>query len=155
MPVVRPKGSKRPRKEDESDHPEHEDDEDSSSNLTPVNVPKGKEKEGEFVAPKSQKLTDLDEEGTHSKEDGCNVVEQTHFVIIPSYASWFDYHAIHQLEKRGVPEFFNGRNKSKTPEVYMAYRNFMIDTYRLNSFEYLSFTACRRNLAGDVCSILR
>lgn len=37
----------------------------------------------------------------------------------------------------------------------MAYRNFMIDTYRLNPKEYLTATACRRNLAGDVCSILR
>uniref|UniRef100_A0A0R3Q6C5 SWI/SNF complex subunit SMARCC2 n=1 Tax=Brugia timori TaxID=42155 RepID=A0A0R3Q6C5_9BILA len=87
-------------------------------------------------------------------QDG-NVIEQTHYIIIPSYAAWFDYNAIHQIEKRGVPEFFNGRNKSKSPEVYMAYRNFMIDTYRLNPFEYLSSTACRRNLGGDVCSILR
>uniref|UniRef100_H2Z1E8 Uncharacterized protein n=1 Tax=Ciona savignyi TaxID=51511 RepID=H2Z1E8_CIOSA len=31
----------------------------------------------------------------------------------------------------------------------------MIDTYRLNPLEYLSATACRRNLAGDVCTILR
>ncbi|KAJ1345839.1 hypothetical protein KIN20_000462 [Parelaphostrongylus tenuis] len=31
----------------------------------------------------------------------------------------------------------------------------MVDTYRLNPFEYLSATACRRNLAGDVCSIIR
>ena len=37
----------------------------------------------------------------------------------------------------------------------MAYRNFMIDTYRLNPNEYLSVTACRRNLAGDVCAIMR
>jgi len=38
---------------------------------------------------------------------------------------------------------------------YMAYRNFMIDTYRLNPMEYLTVTACRRNLTGDVCAILR
>lgn len=38
---------------------------------------------------------------------------------------------------------------------YMAYRNFMIDTYRLNPQEYLTCTACRRNLAGDVCAIMR
>lgn len=38
---------------------------------------------------------------------------------------------------------------------YVAYRNFMIDSYRLNPTEYLTATACRRNLAGDVCSILR
>ena len=37
----------------------------------------------------------------------------------------------------------------------MAYRNFMIDTYRLNPNEYLSITACRRNLPGDVCAIMR
>ena len=83
------------------------------------------------------------------------VTEQTHHIIIPSYAAWFDYNAIHAIEKRALPEFFNGKNKSKTPEVYMAYRNFMIDTYRLNPMEYLSATACRRNLAGDVCAIMR
>ena len=38
---------------------------------------------------------------------------------------------------------------------YMAYRNFMVDTYRLNPTEYLTSTACRRNLAGDVCAIMR
>lgn len=31
----------------------------------------------------------------------------------------------------------------------------MIDTYRLNPTEYLTVTACRRNLAGDVCAIMR
>ncbi|MFH4982734.1 hypothetical protein AB6A40_009443, partial [Gnathostoma spinigerum] len=133
------------------------DDEESRSSLTVVSIPKGREKDAEYFAPKAQKLTDLDEEGvkeSREKEDG-NVIEQTHYIIIPSYSAWFDYNAIHQLERRALPEFFNGRNKSKTPEVYLAYRNFMIDTYRLNPFEYLSSTACRRNLGGDVCSILR
>ena len=37
----------------------------------------------------------------------------------------------------------------------MAYRNFMIDSFRLNPGEYLSVTACRRNLAGDVGVIMR
>lgn len=37
----------------------------------------------------------------------------------------------------------------------MAYRNFMIDSYRLNPQEYLTFTACRRNLTGDVNAIMR
>nr|MBE5726377.1 moira [Cucujiformia] len=63
--------------------------------------------------------------------------------------------SIHEVEKRALPEFFNGRNKSKTPEIYLAYRNFMIDTYRLNPNEYITSTACRRNLAGDVCAIMR
>lgn len=84
-----------------------------------------------------------------------NVTEQTHHIIVPSYSAWFDYNAIHVIEKRAMPEFFNARNKSKTPEIFMAYRNFMIDTYRLNPTEYLTSTACRRNLAGDVCAIMR
>ncbi|XP_001359275.4 SWI/SNF complex subunit SMARCC1 isoform X1 [Drosophila pseudoobscura] len=84
-----------------------------------------------------------------------NVTEQTHHIIVPSYSAWFDYNSIHVIEKRAMPEFFNSKNKSKTPEIYMAYRNFMIDTYRLNPTEYLTSTACRRNLAGDVCAIMR
>ncbi|KAK7586055.1 hypothetical protein V9T40_003931 [Parthenolecanium corni] len=94
---------------------------------------------------------------TPSKDEGPedNVTEQTHHIIIPSYAAWFDYNSIHMIEKRALPEFFNGKNKSKTPEIYLAYRNFMIDTYRLNPTEYLTSTASRRNLAGDVCAIMR
>nr|XP_033787831.1 SWI/SNF complex subunit SMARCC1 isoform X3 [Geotrypetes seraphini] len=88
-----------------------------------------------------------------SSED--NVTEQTNHIIIPSYASWFDYNCIHIIERRAVPEFFNGKNRSKTPEIYLAYRNFIIDTYRLNPQEYLTSTACRRNLTGDVCAVMR
>ena len=76
-------------------------------------------------------------------------------IILPSYASWFDMHHISPMEKKGLPEFFNSRNRSKTPAVYKDYRDFMINTYRLNPSEYLTVTACRRNLAGDVCAIMR
>ena len=71
---------------------------------------------------------------------------------------WLDFYKIvifYLYFCRALPEFFNKKNRSKTPEIYVAYRNFMIDTYRLNPVEYLSATGCRRNLAGDVCAILR
>jgi SWI/SNF related-matrix-associated actin-dependent regulator of chromatin subfamily C len=80
---------------------------------------------------------------------------QTHQVVIPSYAAWFDMSKIHPVERRALPEFFNSRNRSKTPTIYKEYRDFMINTYRLRPTEYLTFTACRRNLAGDVCAIMR
>merc|ERR1711973_304312 len=94
---------------------------------------------------------------TEEKEenDGENVTEQTHHIIVPSYSAWFDYNSIHSIEKRHLPEFFNNKNRSKTPEIYLTWGNFMIDTYRLNPTEYLTSTACRRNLAGDVCAIMR
>lgn len=100
------------------------------------------------------RLVNGGEKGLHDAPDD-NVTEQANHIIIPSYSAWFDYNSIHAVERRALPEFFNGRNKSKTPEVYLAYRNFMVDTYRLNPTEYLTVTACRRNLAGDVCAIMR
>ncbi|XP_050405747.1 SWI/SNF complex subunit SMARCC2 [Patella vulgata] len=132
------------------------------------------QKDSELQPIKGATLMDLDEdtsdkgdekgEATPMSDDGSkkekeeqddNVTEQTHHIIIPSYSAWFDYNSIHAIEKRALPEFFNGKNKSKSPEIFLAYRNFMIDTYRLNPTEYLTSTACRRNLAGDVCAIMR
>jgi SWI/SNF related-matrix-associated actin-dependent regulator of chromatin subfamily C len=74
---------------------------------------------------------------------------------IPARSSWFKIESIHDIEKRALPEFFNKTSPSKTPEIYMEYRNFMVCTYQLNPQQYLTQTACRRNLAGDVCTVLR
>ncbi|KAF5092988.1 hypothetical protein D0Z03_002605 [Geotrichum reessii] len=82
-------------------------------------------------------------------------IPQTHAIVMPSYSAWFSLTKIHEVERRSLPEFFNKRNRSKTPEIYTKYRNFMVNTYRLNPAEYLTVTACRRNLIGDVCTIMR
>jgi SWI/SNF related-matrix-associated actin-dependent regulator of chromatin subfamily C len=84
-----------------------------------------------------------------------HLISQTHAIVLPSYSTWFDMNAIHDIERKALAEFFNNRNRSKTPAVYKDYRDFMINTYRLNPVEYLTVTACRRNLAGDVCAIMR
>ncbi|KAF9184359.1 hypothetical protein BGZ51_003380 [Haplosporangium sp. Z 767] len=89
------------------------------------------------------------------EEAGRYLSKQTQEVIIPSYAAWFSLAKIHEIEHKSLPEFFNLKNRSKTPTVYKDYRDFMINTYRLNPSEYLTVTACRRNLAGDVCAIIR
>ncbi|KAI8879062.1 SWIRM-domain-containing protein, partial [Backusella circina FSU 941] len=83
------------------------------------------------------------------------LVKQTQSVKTPSYAAWFDMSTIHNVERVSLPEFFTSQNKSKTALIYQDYRDFMINTYRLNPKEYLAVTACRRNLAGDVCAIMR
>ncbi len=84
-----------------------------------------------------------------------HLIEQRHAVVLPSYSRWFDMDLVHDVERKALPEFFNSRNRSKTEAVYKDYRDFMINTYRLNPSEYLTVTACRRNLAGDVCAIMR
>uniref|UniRef100_A0A2K5PJA6 Uncharacterized protein n=1 Tax=Cebus imitator TaxID=2715852 RepID=A0A2K5PJA6_CEBIM len=132
-------------------------------------------KDSENIPVKGRTVADLDEQneetitaGGKEDEDPAkgdqsqsvdpgedNVIEQTNHIIIPSYASWFDYNCIHVSEQHALPEFFNGKNKSKTPEIYLVYQNFMIDMYRLNTQEYLTSTACQRNLTGDVCAVMR
>jgi SWI/SNF related-matrix-associated actin-dependent regulator of chromatin subfamily C len=84
-----------------------------------------------------------------------HLIAQTHTIILPSYSTWFDMNTIHNIERKNLPEWFNGRNRSKTPATYKDTRDFMVNTYRLNPAEYLTFTACRRNLCGDVCAIMR
>uniref|UniRef100_A0A8C1MDU6 SWI/SNF related, matrix associated, actin dependent regulator of chromatin, subfamily c, member 1a n=1 Tax=Cyprinus carpio TaxID=7962 RepID=A0A8C1MDU6_CYPCA len=128
----------------------HQNDDEQDEDLTkdledPSPVPGMEEEEDEQGKTEVNRLIDSED----------NVTEQTHHIIIPSYAAWFDYNSIHEIERRALPEFFNGKNKSKTPEIYLAYRNFMIDTYRLNPQEYLTSTSCRRNLTGDVCAVMR
>ncbi|KAM4688019.1 SWI/SNF complex subunit SMARCC1 isoform 2-T2 [Discoglossus pictus] len=172
-------GKKRGQKEEDEQEDLTKDMEDPTPvpNMEEVLLPKNvnPKKDSEHTPVKGGVVADLDEQeeeavAASGKEDEDpskgdqsrmidngedNVTEQTNHIIIPSYAAWFDYNSIHVIERRALPEFFNGKNKSKTPEIYLAYRNFIIDTYRLNPQEYLTSTACRRNLTGDVCAVMR
>ncbi|AOA60618.1 SWI/SNF chromatin-remodeling complex subunit [Komagataella phaffii CBS 7435] len=80
---------------------------------------------------------------------------QTHTIVIPSYSTWFSLRRVSDIEKKSLPEFFNNVNKHKTEALYIKYRNFMVNTYRMNPNEYLTVTACRRNLIGDAGTIMR
>uniref|UniRef100_A0A8C6L3C3 SWI/SNF related BAF chromatin remodeling complex subunit C1b n=1 Tax=Nothobranchius furzeri TaxID=105023 RepID=A0A8C6L3C3_NOTFU len=167
------KGRRRgqPDEEPEEDLTKDMEDPTPVPNMEEVILPKNVnlKKDSENTPVKGGIMADLDDQEDdfpgREDEDGRevprlfegddNITEQTHHIIIPSYTSWFNYNSIHAIEKRALPEFFNGKNKSKSPEIYLAYRNFMIDTYRLNPQEYLSSTSCRRNLTGDVCALIR
>jgi hypothetical protein len=63
-------------------------------------------------------------------------------IQIPSSAAdWFDLDEIHEVEKDSLPEFFNGRYPSKTPQTYKEYRNLMVLLYRQNPNAYLTSTS--------------
>ncbi|KAL3677040.1 hypothetical protein R1sor_026988 [Riccia sorocarpa] len=74
---------------------------------------------------------------------------------IPAYAGWFNWSKIHNIEKRSVLEFFDGKSLSKTPKIYKEYRDFIINKYRENPQRTLTFTEVRRMLIGDVNAIRR
>jgi len=150
------KKGKKSKNEEEEEEDLTADMEDPPSVSTITEVKAGTEgaKGSTYMDMDEQNPEEMEEDEEKEKNED-NVTEQTHHIIVPSYSAWFDYNSIHSIEKRNLPEFFNGRNLSKTPEIYLSYRNFMLDTYRLNPTEYLTSTACRRNLAGDVCAIIR
>jgi chromatin structure-remodeling complex subunit RSC8 len=91
------------------------------------------------------------------KQANIYLAKQTKPVVIPSFAKWFDINTIHQIEKNSLPDFFDPQADSryKNPEIYKNVRNFIVNTYRLNPIEYLSFTSARRNIAMDVASTMR
>ncbi|ODV58804.1 Rsc8p [Ascoidea rubescens DSM 1968] len=108
------------------------------------------------------------------EEANAYLAKQTFPVIIPSFSAWFKFNKIHPIEKKSFPEYFyyetnndgsNGNNRMngnpinnklrKDPKIYRDFRNFIINTYRINPIEYLSFTAVRRNLSSDVQSIYK
>lgn len=106
--------------------------------------------------PVSEPVIDYAEESRKIEEKSrAYLARQTKPVIIPSFAAWFDFEKIHEIEKKSLPEFFNNNSRFKTEKSYQDIRNFMIHAYRLNPIEYLTVTATRRNIAADVASIIR
>lgn len=137
---------------------DREDEEMGGTGEEPVEANGSPEKEGATPAEAADGTADGQAPQSKTALESAarsHLVAQRHAVVLPSYSTWFDMHTIHETEKKSLPEFFNSRNRSKTPFVYKDYRDFMINTYRLNPSEYLTVTACRRNLAGDVCAIMR
>lgn len=114
----------------------------------------------EKIEPEAEEVDGEGEDATTQKATleasaRSHLATQTHSIVLPSYSTWFDINTIHSNEKKAFPEFFTGDSRTKSPAVYKDYRDFMINTYRLNPSEYLTFTACRRNLAGDVPVMIR
>lgn len=125
-----------------------------------ANNPESADTKDESKEPEPVDLEKL--RATFQEKAKTYLIEQSRHVVIPSFAKWFNMNDVHSIEKKLFPDFFpvktvEGAPKSvyKTPEVYQNMRDFMINTYRLNPIEYLTVTAVRRNLAGDVTSIIR
>ncbi|XP_037491635.1 SWI/SNF complex subunit SWI3A isoform X1 [Jatropha curcas] len=69
---------------------------------------------------------------------------------IPSYSSWFAWDDIHETERAGLKEFFDGSSITRTPKIYKEYRDFIINKYREDPSRRLTFTEIRKSLVGDV-----
>lgn len=103
----------------------------------------------------SVKIDYVDEARKLQEKSFRFMAKQTHPVIIPSFAAWFDLSKVHELERKAMPDFFGSNDNYKNKETYMEARNFMVNTFRLTPYEYLTITAVRKNLVLDVASVMK
>jgi len=70
---------------------------------------------------------------------------------VPSHAGWFSWTKIHTLERQGLAGFFNGTSVAHTPELYMEYRNAIVNKYREDPTKIISIADIMQgNLGGNV-----
>lgn len=86
---------------------------------------------------------------SHSVQAVC-VIPVLILLVVLALPAWFSWNKIHNLERRALGLFFDGKSASKTPKIYKEYRDFMINKYRENSQRRLTFTEVRKMLVGDV-----
>ncbi|CAI5725692.1 unnamed protein product [Hyaloperonospora brassicae] len=91
----------------------------------------------------------------HAPVDSTGPSVRAPVVAVPRCSTWFSMDKINPIEQRMLPEFFSASQGSKTAELYLKYRNYMVHASRQQPDVYLTATACRRHLAGDACAILR
>jgi hypothetical protein len=89
------------------------------------------------------------------------IIQPPSHVTVPAFAGWFQLDAVHPIERELFPEFFKEDEEEgfsftrKSPQLYRYYRNTIIGMWRENVKKLLSSAQCRRNLVGDVSSIVR
>lgn len=52
--------------------------------------------------------------------------------MLSEFVGWFSWTKVHPLEKRTLPLFFNGKSKSRNPEIYMEIRNWIMNKFHTN-----------------------
>ncbi|CAI9104501.1 OLC1v1003183C1 [Oldenlandia corymbosa var. corymbosa] len=67
---------------------------------------------------------EADCEATRSRDSNVHVV--------PNHAGWFSWTKTHPLEEKTLSSFFNGKSESRTPEMYMEIRNWIMKKFHHN-----------------------
>ena len=76
-------------------------------------------------------------------------------VVVPSYSSWFSFGAVSQVERKQLPDFFEGKSPLRNEATYVMIRDFIVKLYRQRPRSHLSVTECRRHIAVDAGAIFR
>ncbi|KAK4340325.1 hypothetical protein RND71_041787 [Anisodus tanguticus] len=70
--------------------------------------------------------------------------------VVPTHAGWFSWTKVHPLEKRTMPSFFNEKSQSRTPEIYMEIRNWIMKKYHTDPNIQIELNDLSELSAGDL-----
>eukprot|EP00762_Andalucia_godoyi_P007229 ANDGO_08028.mRNA.1 SWI/SNF complex subunit SWI3 len=107
---------------------------------------------------RNESVSRIDEAEDEHMEDVAARLQNTEPVMtvsVPSYADWFSLENVHECEKQALPMFFDRSSATRTPEIYVQYRNEMVRLFRCRPDRYLSLSFVRRFLRGDVVMLSR
>ncbi|KAJ4762636.1 SWI/SNF complex subunit SWI3D [Rhynchospora pubera] len=71
-----------------------------------------------------ESVVNLEFEAVKSREKNVHVV--------PTFAGWFSWNSIHEIEKQTLVSFFDGKSEKRTPELYMTIRNSIMKKFHSN-----------------------
>ncbi|KAL3382954.1 hypothetical protein AABB24_002446 [Solanum stoloniferum] len=70
--------------------------------------------------------------------------------VVPTHAGWFSWTEVHPLEKQTMPSFFNEKLQSRTPEIYMEIRNWIMKKYHTDPNIQIELNDLSELSAGDL-----
>lgn len=73
--------------------------------------------------------------------------------VVPTPAGWFSWRKIHPLEKRGLPSFFNGKSKTRNPEMYLQIRNSIMKQYHNSPHKQIGLTDLSDTVTEDMGAV--
>ncbi|XP_062093123.1 SWI/SNF complex subunit SWI3D [Humulus lupulus] len=85
------------------------------------------------VAEELRKQSELEalEAGLEAKFEAVRS-RSTSAHVVPSHCGWFSWKSVHPIEERTLPSFFNGKSESRTPDVYLEIRNWIMKKFHAN-----------------------
>ncbi|XP_071935450.1 SWI/SNF complex subunit SWI3D-like isoform X1 [Coffea arabica] len=70
--------------------------------------------------------------------------------VVPNHAGWFSWTKIHPLEEKTLPSFFSGKSESRTPEIYMEIRNWIMKKFHANPNTNIEFKDLSEISVGEL-----
>ncbi|XP_070041660.1 SWI/SNF complex subunit SWI3D isoform X1 [Nicotiana tomentosiformis] len=70
--------------------------------------------------------------------------------VVPTHAGWFSWRKVHPLEKRTMPSFFSGKSESRTSEIYMEIRNWIMKKYHADPNVQIELSDLSELSSGDL-----